>query len=162
MTYEAAVVWELFERWGHEEVTGDPGETQSRWTVPHVNHMVLDKWMPTEGAVLDAGCGCGVEVVRLARRGLTVTALDISDSLLEHTRRRVEMAGVLDRVTFVRADLTERLPLPAGHYDLCLALTGVVSHTGVRHREALANLVACCKRGGFVLVGVDSYYGKVR
>lgn len=162
MTYDANLVRELFEKWGHEEVEGNPGETQSRWTVPHVNHMILDRWAPTEGVALDAGCGRGVEVVRLARRGLQVTALDLSDSLLEHTRRRVEAAGARDRVTFLRADLTEPLPLPRDHFDLCLALTGVISHTGLHYREAMANLVACCRPGGLVIVGVDSYYGKIR
>jgi len=160
--YDASAVRTLFEKWGHDAVSGDPGEPLSRWTVIHVNHMILDRWMPAEGAVLDAGCGVGVEAVRMARRGLTVTALDISSSLLCHARTRAEMAGVLDRVAFVQADLTEPLPLPSDHFDMCDALTGVVSHTGSRHRDALAHLVACCRPGGLLLIGVDSYYGKIR
>jgi len=160
--YDASAVRALFEIWGHEEVTGDPGDLQSLWTVRHVNHLVLDRWLPPEGIALDAGCGHGVETVRMARQGLHVLALDISDSLLAHARRRADRAGLLDRVAFVRADLTEALPLPAGHFDLCLCLTGVISHTGARHREALANLVACCRPGGLAIVGVDSYYGKIR
>jgi SAM-dependent methyltransferase len=160
--YDATAVRELFEKWGHDGVVGDPGRTLSRWTVIHVNHMILDRWMPAEGRVLDAGCGVGVEAVRMAWRGLVVTALDISASLLRHARRRAEMARVLDRITFVQADLTEPLPLAHDHFDMCDALTGVVSHTGSRHRDALTNLVTCCKPGGIVLVGVDSYYGKIR
>jgi SAM-dependent methyltransferase len=134
---------------------------QSLWTVRHVNHLVLDRWLPSEGAALDAGSGHGIETVRMARQGLTVTALDISQALLDHARRRAEVAGVRDRITFVRADLTEPLPVPAGHFDVCLALTGVISHTGARHREAMANLVACSRLGGLIIVGVDSYYGKI-
>ena len=160
--YDAKAVRDLFERWGHEEVVGDPGETPSRWTVPHVNHMILDRWLPAKGTALDAGCGHGIEAVRMARRGLTVTALDISASLLRHAHRRAEQAGVLDRITFVLADLTEPLPVPPSSFDICIALTGVVSHTGARHRDALANLVGCCKPGGLVIIGVDSYYGKIR
>jgi len=160
--YDASAVRELFEKWGHDEVVGDPGTTLSRWTVIHVNHMVLDRWIPAEGKALDAGCGVGVEAVRMARRGLTVTAVDISASLLRHARSRAETAGVLDRITFVQADLTEPLPLPRDHFDMCDALTGVVSHTGPRHGDALVHLVACCKPGGLILLGVDSYYGKIR
>jgi 2-polyprenyl-3-methyl-5-hydroxy-6-metoxy-1,4-benzoquinol methylase len=162
MTYDAAVVREHFEKWGHEDPTGDPARTASRWTVPHVNHMVLDRWLPAKGTALDAGCGCGIEAVRMAQQGLTVTALDISASLLRHACKRADMAGVRDRLTFVRADLTEPLPLPQESFDVSVALTGVVSHTGPRHREALTELVACCKRGGLVILGVDSYYGKIR
>ena len=153
---------ELFEKWGHEEPAGDPGETLSRWTVPHVNHMILDRWLPCEGSALDAGCGRGVESVRMALRGLSVTAVDISASLLRHARRRAETAGVVDRITFVRADITEPLPLPAGCFDACIAMTGVISHNGDRHRDAITNIVACAKRGGLVILGVDSYYGKIR
>ena len=160
--YDASAVRSLFEKWGHDDIIGDPGTTLSRWSVIHVNHMILDRWMPAEGTVLDAGCGVGVEAVRMARRGLTVTALDISASLLQHARTRAEIAGVLQSISFVQADLTEPLPLPRDHFDMCDALTGVISHTGSRHRQALANLVACCKPGGLVLVGVDSYYGKIR
>ena len=160
--YDASAVRSLFERWGHDDIVGGPGTTLSRWSVIHVNHMILDRWMPAEGTVLDAGCGVGVEAIRMARRGLAVTALDISASLLQHARTRAEIAGVLQSISFVQADLTEPLPLPRDHFDMCDALTGVISHTSSRHREALANLVACCKPGGVVLVGVDSYYGKIR
>lgn len=160
--YNPEVTRELFEKWGHEEIEDDPGEIVSRWTVPHINHMVLDRWLPNEGAALDAGCGRGVEVVRLARSGLSVAAVDISSSLLDHARRRAERAGLLDRITFVQADITEPLPLPKGSFAVCIALTGVVSHTGTRHPDAIANLVECVKPGGLMIVGVDSYYGKIR
>lgn len=160
--YDASAVRAFFEKWGHDPIVGDPGETLSRWSVIRVNHMILDRWMPAEGTVLDVGCGVGVETVRMARRGLRVTALDVSASLLCHAHTRAKVAGVLDRVAFVQADLTEPLPLPREHFGMCIALTGVISHTGSRHRDSLAHLVACCKPGGSVLVGVDSYYGKIR
>lgn len=160
--YDQKVVRELFEKWGHDEVQGDPGETTSRWTVPHINHVILDQYLPNEGTALDAGCGLGIEIVRMARRGLNVTALDISASLLRHAKGRVEKADLLDQVTFVQADITEPLPLPADSFDVCVAMTGVVSHTGSRHRNAISNLVACVKPNGLIILGVDSYYGKIR
>jgi len=160
--YHQEAIRELFEKWGHEEVEGDPGETISRWNVPHINHIILDRWLPSEGNALDAGCGRGVESVRMARRGLGVTAVDISTSLLQHAQQRAEKAGLLDRITFVQADITEPLPIPKDSFAVCIALTGVISHTGDRHRDAIANLVACVKPGGLIILGVDSYYGKIR
>jgi SAM-dependent methyltransferase len=160
--YDPQAVRSLFDLWEHGEFHGDPGEPISRWTVPYVNHMLLDPWLPPQGSALDVGCGRGVETVRMARRGLSVTALDISPGLLRHARRRAEAADVLDSITFVEADLTEKLPLPEDHFDICLAFTGVLGHTGDRHRDAAANLVACCRPGGIVLVGVNSYLGKIR
>jgi SAM-dependent methyltransferase len=160
--YDRNAIRGLFEQWGHEGIEGDPGETTSRWSVPLINHIILDRWLPREGNVLDAGCGHGVESVRMARRGLSVTAVDISTSLLQHARQRAEKAGLLDRITFAQADISEPLPLPKDSFDVCIALTGVISHTGDRHRDALANLVACAKPGGLIILGVDSYYGKIR
>ena len=160
--YDQMAIRELFEKWGHEEPEGDPGETLSRWTVIRVNHMILDRWLPREGSALDAGCGWGIESVRMARRGLTVTAVDISTSLLRHARRRAEKAGLLDRITFVQADITEPLPLPESSFDACIAMTGVISHTGDRHPDAISNVVACARPGGLIILGVDSYYGKIR
>ena len=160
--YDQEAIRELFEKWGHEEIEGDPGETLSRWAVPHINHIILDRWLPREGSALDAGCGRGVESVRMARRGLSVTALDISTSLLRHARQRAEKAGLLDRITLVQADITQPLPVPRDSFAVCIALTGVVSHTGDRHRDAIANLVACARPGGLIILGVDSYYGKIR
>ena len=160
--YDPQVVRRHFDQWEHGGINGDPGEPISRWMVPYVNHMLVDHWLPAEGSALDAGCGRGVEAVRMARRGLLVTALDISLGLLRHARRRAAKAGFLDRVTFVEADLTEKLPLPEDYFDICLALTGVLGHVGDRYREAAANLVACCKPSGLVVVSVQSYLGKIR
>jgi len=160
--YDAQVVRRHFEMWGHDEIEGEPGEPVSRWLVPYVNHMLIDRWLPAEGSALDAGCGRGIEAIRMARRGLSVTALDISFSLLGHARRRAAKAGILDRIAFVEADLTEKLPLPEGHFDICLALTGVLSHVGERYQEAASNIVTCCKPDGLIIVGVQSYLGKIR
>ncbi len=56
--------------------------------------------------VLDAGCGPGVHTIRVARNGFRVCAIDISETMLAHARRRVEAAGVADKVTFRQQDLT--------------------------------------------------------
>jgi SAM-dependent methyltransferase len=160
--YDPEIVRRHFDLWEHGEIEGDPGEPISRWMVPYVNHIVLGRWAPAEGAALDAGCGRGVGSVRMARRGLMVTALDISPGLLRHARRRAEKAKLLQRIEFVEADLTEKLPLPENHFDICIALTGVLGHVGERHRNGAANLVACCKSGGLLVIGVQSYFGKIR
>lgn len=159
--YNQKIVRELFEKWGHEEIVGDPGTTTSSWVVPHINHMILERWLPQEGTALDAGCGCGIESVKMARLGLKVTAIDISTSLLSHAQKRTERAGLGNAITFIQADITESLLLPYNHFDVCIALTGVISHTGSRHRDAIRNVVTCAKPGGLIIFGVDSYYGKI-
>jgi len=159
--YDPDILRRHFDLWENNEIKGDPGEPVSRWLVPHINHILLDRWLPADGYVLDAGCGRGVESVKMARRGLKVTALDISPGLLRHAYRRAEMAGLIDQITFVEADLTEKLPLPENYFDVCVALTGVIGHVGECHHKAIANLVTCCRYGGLILVGVQSYLGKI-
>jgi SAM-dependent methyltransferase len=57
--------------------------------------------------VLDGGCGPGVHAIRAARYGCEVTAIDLSEKMLEHARRRAEGAGLSDRIEFRQADLTQ-------------------------------------------------------
>lgn len=60
-----------------------------------------------EGAtVLDAGCGPGVHSIRVAKAGYRVCAIDISRTMLEHARQRIQAEHLADRVEFRQKDLT--------------------------------------------------------
>jgi SAM-dependent methyltransferase len=56
------------------------------------------------GKALDLGCGSGMHVVGLARRGWAVTGVDLIDKALDRARQRVADSGVQANV--VRADVT--------------------------------------------------------
>lgn len=71
----------------------------------------LDACFGAGDRVLDLGCGTGEDAVRLASRGVRVTATDQSTRMLEVARRRADDAGLGDRVRFVRADLSGSDPL---------------------------------------------------
>jgi SAM-dependent methyltransferase len=47
----------------------------------------------TPGRALDVGCGEGADAIWLARRGWTVTAIDVSDVALHRAREAAELAG---------------------------------------------------------------------
>lgn len=47
-----------------------------------------------KGNVLDVGCGGGIISVALAKRGLSVTAIDVEHTALEATRRSLQLNGV--------------------------------------------------------------------
>ena len=83
--------------------------------------------LPPPGShILDAGCGVGAHTQRLARRGFRVTGVDLSAHVVSQARERAARAGVADRVTIERADLTE-LPFPDASFDGILAW-GVLMH----------------------------------
>jgi SAM-dependent methyltransferase len=75
----------------------------------------LGPLLPRRGRALDVAGGAGRHAIWLARRGLEVTLVDISDVALEIAQRQAEAAGVALRTS--RADL-EVDPLPAGPWEL--------------------------------------------
>lgn len=57
--------------------------------------------LPTDGTALDLGCGSGIQSLALARRGLKVTAVDVSPTLLKELQDR---AGE-ESIDIVEADM---------------------------------------------------------
>lgn len=69
----------------------------------------------TPGRALEVGCGEGADAIWLARRGWTVTAIDISDVAVSRAREAAKLAGVA--VSWVRGDALQT-PFAAGSFDL--------------------------------------------
>jgi len=67
-------------------------------------------WERLDGAfrpgerVLELGCGTGEDALRLARRGLRVTATDVSPGMLAVAKAKAEAAGLEGRIRFLRLD----------------------------------------------------------
>ncbi|HEY8300849.1 MAG TPA: methyltransferase domain-containing protein, partial [Jatrophihabitans sp.] len=60
------------------------------------------------GAALDIGCGEGGDAVWLAQRGWTVTAVDVSDVVIDKARAHAEQSlpdDVAARITWQAADV---------------------------------------------------------
>jgi SAM-dependent methyltransferase len=87
--------------------------------------------------VLEVGCGAGTDLVRFARGGAIVTGVDISSSAIALARQNFEQQNL-------QADLREadgeRLPFPAGTFDL------VYAHGVVQYTASDGALVAECLR----------------
>src|SRR5262247_3411426 len=88
-------------------------------------------------AVLDVGCGAGVDLARFARSGAEATGVDVSPSAIELARKNFEQQGLRGR--FEVAD-GEQLPFPDNTFDLVFA-HGVVQYTASPQR-----LVDECRR----------------
>ncbi|HLH27330.1 MAG TPA: class I SAM-dependent methyltransferase, partial [Acidimicrobiales bacterium] len=69
----------------------------------------------TPGRALDVGCGEGADAVWLARRGWTVTAIDISEVAVSRARAAADQAGV--NVEWVSGDVLGA-SLPPRSFDL--------------------------------------------
>ncbi|MGB2570901.1 class I SAM-dependent methyltransferase [Micromonospora citrea] len=103
---------------------------------------------------LDLGCGTGAEAVYLAGKGFgPVAGVDFSPVALRRARARARAAGVTDRCTFIRADLTAG-PIPglADAYDLICDF-GALNDTEGEQRTAVAQAIHRLSRpGGKVLL----------
>jgi SAM-dependent methyltransferase len=97
----------------------------------------------TRGRLLDVGCGPGVLVPDLVRRGWRVNGVDLSSGMLAAARRAVGTLAPLS-VTFAAADAT-RLPFRPATFDAVLCI-GVVSY--VEDLSALLNGINAVLRPG--------------
>lgn len=96
--------------------------------------------------VLDAGCGWGVTLEALERRGYRAVGMDISRRTLE----RLDRPGR----ALVEADLTRDVPADAEPSDAVLALD-VIEHID-DDRGAVARLAGLARPGGLVVVSVPA------
>jgi ubiquinone/menaquinone biosynthesis C-methylase UbiE len=96
-------------------------------------------------AVLDVACGTGNLAVQAAKRGASVTGVDIATNLLEQGRRRVHQEGLA--VQFDEGD-AEELPYPDGSFDLVVSMWGAMF--APRPERVAAELVRVCRPGGTI------------
>ncbi len=106
----------------------------------------LDTELPNEGAALDVAAGAGRIAVWMARRGLAVTAVDISPVGLALARETARDEGV--RIETAVSDL-EREPLPEGPFAL-------IACFHYRQRELFPAIVERLVPGGVVLAELST------
>ena len=101
------------------------------------------------GTALDLGCAKGDDAVWLARRGWSVTAVDISPTVLGYARANAERHVVENRIAFEQHDLTRSFP--KGRFDLVCAMFLQTPYAFPR-RTVLAQAAAALNSGGLLLV----------
>ena len=75
--------------------------------------------------VLEIGCGAGGMAAAFAREGALITAIDITQTAVEFTRRRIEILGLSGDIRQMDA---ERLDFPDNYFDRVWSW-GVVHHS---------------------------------
>lgn len=88
------------------------------WPSPELAGVVAALEFPAGSVALDIGCGTGADAVFLARCGLAVTGVDVSEAALELAEKRARQAGV--RVRWLVGDALD-LPVDAESVDLATA-----------------------------------------
>jgi ubiquinone/menaquinone biosynthesis C-methylase UbiE len=97
--------------------------------------------------VLEVGCGIGVTACYLAKRhGCRVVGIDISEGMIDWSKRRARRAGVEDRVEFIIAD-AQNLPFEDALFDavICESVTAFVDK-----QRTISGYIRVTKPGGYV------------
>ncbi|HWH07774.1 MAG TPA: class I SAM-dependent methyltransferase, partial [Candidatus Thermoplasmatota archaeon] len=98
--------------------------------------------------VLDVGAGTGNHALRLAKAGVKVDAVDISQHLLDVLARKAKEMGLQDEVTLHQMDMTRELP--KGKFDGAISMFGAwcYARTDEESSRLLSMLQARLPRGG--------------
>ncbi len=143
----------LVAHWDRQYREGRPVWDSDRPTSELVRVVEAEDVAPCHA--LELGCGTGTNAVWLARRGFTVTAIDLSPEAIRQARRRARDAGVA--VRFLQGDL-RRLPESLGPMDFfvdCGCFGALERADADGYLGALARLT---RKGalGLVLTGNDA------
>ncbi len=107
--------------------------------------------------ICDFGCGSGEMATRLGRIGYKVEGYDVSPDVIEVARKRAELDGVSDKVSFVVADGASD-SLPKGKFDAVLAMS-VLHHLPLE--EGLRTLNDLLVPGGHIAFQEPVAYSRV-
>ncbi|MGI9860245.1 class I SAM-dependent methyltransferase [Moorella naiadis] len=99
--------------------------------------------------ILDVGCGTGNFSLELARRGVKVTGIDISDPMLARAREKAADAGLA--VEFLHADAMN-LPFANNTFDKIVSVTALEFAPDLK--VVLAESYRVLKPGGRMVIGL--------
>ena len=136
----------------YDVVTGAAGRRQAAQTML----AELRRRHPLE-SVLDVACGNGMHAMMLAGMGISATATDISEAMLDQARRRASDAGLA--VRWVHAPMQEIAEHVEGRFDAILCVGNSLPHLLDPHQltRALAGFAKLLTPRGVVVLGLLNY-----
>jgi len=120
----------------------------------------IESYLPQTGVVLDAGGGTGKWSIPIAKKGLKVTLLDISQDMLNVASVKVKESGFENNVSFRQGDICS-LPFADNTFDFVLAEGDPLSYCS-NPDLAVKELGRVLKPNCYLSAGVDSLYGILR
>jgi S-adenosylmethionine-dependent methyltransferase len=120
----------------------------------------LERYLPAHGLILEVGAATGRYTLELARRGYTVTAVDLSAGLLEESQKRVADEGLVRQVRFVVADARDLSQVAEKEFDAVL-LMGPLYHLIVEadRKFVLQQVYDRLSAGGIIFSALLSRFG---
>lgn len=143
--------------WSGAEDAGSAGDAvraSAMATSPPNPHLVREVAGLRPGTALEAGCGAGAEALWLASRGWRVTGVDLAAGALQVAARRAAAAGLVDRVSWLEADLS--VWEPGGGLDL---VTTHYAHPSIPQLDFYERLAGWVAPGGTLFIVGHLHHG---
>ncbi len=120
----------------------------------------LDKYLPAHGAILEIGAATGRYTLELAKRGYSVTAVDMSAALLDENKRSIAGDELEGKVQFVLADARDLSKVTGQGFDAVL-LMGPLYHLVIEadRKTALKEAFTLLRAGGVIFSSFISRFG---
>jgi len=136
----------------YEELFGNYARTYDRevftkGTVQEVDFIEAELGGDRSVTILDVGCGTGRHAIELARRGFSVTGIDLSENQLTRAREKAIEAGVA--VDFLRRDARSfRFDVPFGAAIMICEGAFPLMETDAENAAILASVSQALRPGG--------------
>ena len=112
---------------------------------------------PGSGGVADAGCGTGRHAVALARRGYSVTGIDLSEAMIEAAQHHADESGVEVRLECCPFDeLAQRVDRGVDGV-ICIGNSLAAAGTEQAARQAVHNFAEVLRPGGRLFLQVLNF-----
>lgn len=120
----------------------------------------LDQYLPSRGSILEIGAATGGYTLGLARRGYSVTAVDLSAGNIELCRKNLAEAGLEQQVRLVLADARNFHEVTERGFDAVL-LMGPLYHLieEADRKLALKEAADRLREGGILFSAFISRFG---
>ena len=120
----------------------------------------LDSYLPPEGNILEIGPGAGTITLGLLERGYKITAVDLSEKMIELSRKRISDAGLERNVRFYVKDSRDLGEIESRAFDAVLMMGPLYHLVYKEDREtALKEAYDRLKPGGIIFSSFISRYG---
>lgn len=128
---------EIYEVWTSTAASTSPNLT-----------FYVDTYLAAQGNIVELGIGDGRIAIEAARRGCSLTGVDLSPAMLARCRERSKQAGVAERLTLIEADFRDFvIPVPADLITLPYHSIGHLPSIDDK-REAIHHIFRHLRPGG--------------
>ncbi len=120
----------------------------------------LKAYLPEKGNILEIGSASGRYTVALAKLGYHITAVDLSEGLIEQCRKNLAQHGLEQQVRNIHADARDLSNVPGKNYDAVLLMGPLYHLVEEEDRKlALTQAIDRLRPGGILVSAFISRFG---